>query len=124
MPFLEPHGEPVFESMNGYAQAAKAGEADLRPPKMRMMNLKRNALQKAYLGRRMATEVDGKQPMDGIIIAVTPWAAARLGRTQKTLYVGYTGVFNLLGENGYQVSSIKLTSHQRFCSMYISCHTC
>jgi amidase len=99
MSVLEPHGEPVFESMNGYAQAAKAGENDLGPTKMRMMNLKRNALQKAYLDRWMATGGHGKEPMDGIIMATTPWAAARLGQTQKTLYVGYTGVFNLLGQN-------------------------
>lgn len=97
MSFLEPHGEPVYESMNGYAQAAKAGENDLGPTQMRMMNLKRNALQKAYLDRWMATGADGKQPMDGVIMAATPWAAARLGQTQKTLYFGYTAVFNLLG---------------------------
>jgi amidase len=99
MSFLEPHEEPVFESMNEYAEAAKAGESDLGPTKMRMMNLKRNELQKAYLDRWMATGTHGKQPIDGIIMAATPWAAARLGQTQKTLYVGYTGIFNLLGRN-------------------------
>lgn len=98
MSFLEPYGEPVFESMSGYAQASQAGETDLGPTKMRLMNLKRNALQKAYLDRWMATGTEGKQPMDGIIMATTPWAAARLGQTQKTLYFGYTGVFNLLGK--------------------------
>lgn len=96
---LEPHGEPVYGSMNGYAQAAEAGENDLGPTKMRMMNLKRNAMQKAYLDCWIATGSKGKQPMDGIIMAVTPWAAARLGQTQKTLYFGYTGVFNLLGKD-------------------------
>jgi len=123
MSFLEPHGEPVFESMNGYAQAAKAGEMDLGPTKMRMMNLKRNALQKAYLDRWMATGVDGKQPMDGIIMAATPWAAARLGQTQKTLYFGYTGVFSLLGECGLHWSGTKLISH-RLHGMYFPCHMC
>jgi amidase len=123
MSFLEPHGEPVFESMSGYAQAAQAGENDLGPTKMRMMNLKRNALQKAYLDRWMATGVDGKQPMDGIIMAVTPWAAARLGQTQKTLYVGYTGVFNLLGKNGYHLFLTKLISG-RFYGMYLSRYYC
>jgi amidase len=112
MSFLEPHGEPVFESMDGYAQAAKAGESDLGPTKMRMMNLKRNALQKAYLDRWMATGGNGKEPMDGIIMAATPWAAARLGQTQKTLYVGYTGVFNLLGKNELQQFSTWLISSQ------------
>ena len=27
---------------------------------------------------------------------VSPWAAPRLGQTQETFYVGYTGVWNLL----------------------------
>jgi amidase len=123
MSFLEPHGEPVFDSMNGYAQAAQAGEAELGPTKMRMMNLKRNALQKAYLDRWMATGVDGKEPMDGIIMAATPWAAARLGQTQKTLYYGYTGVFNLLGKNGPEQASTILISH-RLCSVHLPCHIC
>ena len=64
-----------------------------------MMALKRNQLQKAYLDRWQATAADGKAPLDGIIMAVAPWSAARLGTTQKTSYVGYTGVANLLGEN-------------------------
>ena len=92
MPLLEGHVEPLFKSMETYAQTAKAGEADLGPTKMCTMNLKRNALQKAYLDRWMATASSGEQPMDGIIMAVT-----RLGQTQKTFYVGYTGVFHLLG---------------------------
>ena len=121
MSSLEPYGEPVFECMNGYAQAAKAGEADLGPTKMRMMNLKRNAMQKAYLDRWMATGANEKEPMDGVIMAATPWAAARLGQTQKTLYYGYTGVFNLLGRDLPKYFSIGLTSH-RFCGVYLSCH--
>ncbi|KAL8740272.1 MAG: hypothetical protein Q9190_007007 [Brigantiaea leucoxantha] len=64
---------------------------------MREMNLKRNALQKAYLDRWQASATDSKGPIDGIIMAVTPWAAARLGSTQKLPYVGYTGVWNVLG---------------------------
>ena len=98
MSSLAPFGEPVFGSMRGFAEAAKAGQNDLGPTKMRTMVLKRNELAKAYLDRWMATATDGKQPMDGIIMAVSPWCAARLGQTQKTLYYGYTGVFNLLGE--------------------------
>ena len=123
MSYLEPYGEPVFESMNGYQEAAKAGEAELGPTKIRMMTLMRNALQKEYLDRWMATAANGKQPMDGIIMAVTPWAAARLGQTQKTLYFGYTGVFNLLGKRGHSLFSTELTNH-RFYSMYLSCHSC
>lgn len=97
MSYLEPYSEPVFGSMQGYAEAAKAGENDLGPTKLRMMNMKRNALQKAYLDRWMRTATPKKQPVDGIIMAASPWSAARLGQTQKNLYIGYTGVFNFLG---------------------------
>ena len=97
MTYLEPYGEPLFPSMVPYAEAAKAGENDLGPTKMRMMNLKRNTMQKAYLDRWMATAEDGKQPLDGIIMATTPWCAARLNETQKNFYVGYTSVWNILG---------------------------
>lgn len=121
MSVLESCGEPVFESMHGYAEAAKVGEADLGPTKMRMMNLKRNALQKAYLDRWMATGGKGKEPIDGIIMAATPWAASRLGQTQKTIYVGYTGVFNLLGKNDPNLFRIPLTNY-RLCGVHISCY--
>jgi len=95
---LKPAGEPIFESMKGYEAAAEAGEDGLGPTKLRMMTLRRNQLQKAYLDRWQATARDGKAPFDGIITAVTPWAAARLGVTEKNSYIGYTGVANLLGE--------------------------
>lgn len=85
--------------MKGYEAAAEAGEGVLGPTKLRMMTLKRNQLQKAYLDRWQATGGNGKQPLDGIIMAVTPWAAARLGTTQKNGYVGYTGIANFLGES-------------------------
>lgn len=85
--------------MRGYEAAAAAGEGAIGPTKIRLMALKRNQLQKAYLDRWQATATDGKQPIDGIITAVTPWAAARLGVTQRNSYVGYTGVANLLGES-------------------------
>lgn len=94
---LLPHDEPVFPSMEPYRLAASAGEADLGPTKMRLMNLKRNMIQKAYLDRWNATATEGKEKLDGIIMAVSPWAAPRLGQTQKTFYVGYTSVWNLLG---------------------------
>ena len=95
---LQDTGEPVFEAMKGYEAAAKAGEGALGPTRLRSMTLKKNQLQKAYLDRWQATGGDGKQPLDGILMAVTPWAAARLGTTQKNSYVGYTGVANLLGK--------------------------
>ena len=94
---LVPFGEPIFGSMTGYAEAAKAGEGDLGPTKMRTMNLKRNQMQKAYLDRWMATASETEGPIDGVIMATSPWGAARLGITQEAMYVGYTGVFNLLG---------------------------
>ena len=84
--------------MRGYALAAGAGEGDLGPTKMRMMTLKRNELQKAYLDRWNATATDGKPRMDGIICATSPWAAPRLGQTQQNLYVGWTGFVNYLGK--------------------------
>ena len=49
MDALTPYSEPIFPSMEPYRLAAQAGESGLGPTKMRMMNLKRNALQKAYL---------------------------------------------------------------------------
>jgi hypothetical protein len=64
--YLEPYDEPVFPTTTGYRQAAKVGENDLGPTKMRMMNPKRNALQKAYLDRWNAATI-GQQPLDGII---------------------------------------------------------
>jgi len=82
---LEPHGEPVFQSMQPYKEASKAGEGDLGPTKMRMMNLKRNSLQKAYLDRWREAD------LDVVICPVSPWAAPRLGATEKFGYVGYTG---------------------------------
>lgn len=90
MTHLEPHGEPVFPAMEGYREAAQAGENDLGPTKIRMMNMKRNALQKAYLDRWNAA-TKGRQLLDGVIQAVSPWCAVRLGETQKNMYVGYTG---------------------------------
>ncbi|KAK5216376.1 hypothetical protein LTR72_010549 [Exophiala xenobiotica] len=94
---LKPWDEPIFPCMRGYVQAAGAGEGDLGPTKMRMMTLKRNELQKAYLDRWNATATaDGKPRMDGIICATSPWAAPRLGQTQQNLYVGWTGFVNYL----------------------------
>ena len=99
MDIIQPWGEPVFPSMEGYALAAAAGEGELGPTKMRMMNLRRNELQKAYLDRWNATATDGKPRLDGLICATSPWAAPRLGQTQKgSLYVGFTGFINFLGK--------------------------
>ena len=96
MDVLTPFSEPVFPSMEPYALAAQAGESGLGPTKMRTMNMTRNTLQKAYLDQwNTATSPDGR-PLDGIIQAVSPWCAARLGETQRNFYAGYTGVWNLL----------------------------
>ena len=93
---LTPHNEPIFPSMQAYAAAARGGETNVGPTKMRQMNMQRNALQKAYLDRWMATATTEKGPIDGVIMAVSPWAAPRLGQTQENFYVGYTAVWNLL----------------------------
>ena len=90
---LKPFDEPVFPSMQGYAIAAKA---ELNVTQMRHKVLQRNDLQQKYLDAWNATATADKGPMDGIVMAVSPWAAPRLGATQKDLYIGYTGVFNFL----------------------------
>ncbi|KAK5079053.1 hypothetical protein LTR64_002526 [Lithohypha guttulata] len=90
---LEPHNEPVFPSMQGYTMAAKA---ELTVSQMRAKVIQRNELQQAYLDAWNATADGNKPPMDAIIMAVSPWAAPRLGGWQATPYVGYTGVANFL----------------------------
>jgi len=44
----------------------------------------------AYLDRWNAA-TKGDKPLDGGIMAVSLWCAARLGETQKDGYVGYIG---------------------------------
>lgn len=90
---IEPTGEPMFPSMQPYAIAAKSS---LNVTQMRQKVIQRNQLQQAYLDAWNATATSDKPPMDGIIMAVSPWAAPRLGATQKDFYVGYTGVLNFL----------------------------
>lgn len=90
---LTPHNEPVFPSMQGYTMAAKA---ELTVTQMRHKVMQRNELQQAYLNAWNATATSEKPPMDAIIMAVSPWAAPRLGAWQETPYVGYTGVVNFL----------------------------
>lgn len=95
---LKAGGEPIFEAMKGYEAVAEAGEGALSPTKLRMMTLQKNELQKAYLDRWQAFGSKRREPLDGIIMAVTPWAAARAGTTQKNTYIGYTGVASFLGQ--------------------------
>ena len=95
-------GEPFFKSMKSYETASEKGETILGPSSLREMTLRRNKLQKDYLDRWQATATQGREPMDGLIMPVTPWAAARLGVTEKFSYVGYTGVFNVLGESKFE----------------------
>lgn len=90
---VDPTGEPWFPSMQPYAIAAKA---ILNADQMRQKVIQRNQLQQAYLDAWNATATADKPPMDGIIMAVSPWAAPRLGATQDNFYVGYTGVLNFL----------------------------
>lgn len=90
---IEAAGEPIFPSMEPYAIAAKA---TLDVEQMRHKVIQRNQLQQAYLDAWNATATSEKGPMDGIIMAVSPWAAPRLGATQDNFYVGYTAVLNFL----------------------------
>jgi amidase len=94
------YDEPVYGSMKAYEESYNRGEdGTLGPTKLRQMIIRRNALQKAYLDRWNATAGDGKPVMDGIIAAVSPWTAPRLGITQTLFNVNYTIVYNLLGED-------------------------
>lgn len=90
---IDPTGEPYFPSMKPYGIAAKA---ELNVTQMRHKVMQRNQLQQAYLDAWNATATPDKPPMDGIIMAVSPWAAPRLGASQKDFYIGYTGVINFL----------------------------
>lgn len=92
------HDEPVYGSMKDYEDTYKKGEhGTLGPTNLREMIIKRNSLQKAYMEKWTATGGDGKEAMDGIIVASSPWTAPRLGLTQKTFCVNFTAAFNLLG---------------------------
>ena len=119
--YLEPHGEPVFPAMTGYQEAAKAGENDLGPRKIRMMNMKRNTLQKAYLDRWNAA-TNGRQPLDGIIQAVSPWCAVRLGETQKNMYVGYTGGMSFLSASLTAKLTVGSMESARLRRVHIPCY--
>lgn len=92
---VKPYGEPIFPSMKGYELASQAPEIGVT--QMRAMVVKRNELQKAYMDYWRTGAPDG-QPIDGIVMPVSPQAAPRLGGTQPDLYIGYTGVWNLLGK--------------------------
>lgn len=94
----EEHEEPIFGSMKPYEERYRIGEhGTLGPTKLREMIANRNALQKRYLDRWSATATDGKDAMDGLIVASSIWTAPRLGITQDVFSVNYTIVFNLLG---------------------------
>lgn len=73
-----------------------AAAAELNVTQMRLKVMQRNELQQAYLDAWNATASQSSAPMDALILAVSPWAAPRLGCTQKQFYVGYTGVVNFL----------------------------
>lgn len=85
--------------MKAYEEVFEAGKTTLDPAKLRQMNMRRNQFQKAYLDRWQATATDGKGLLDAIIMASTPWAASKLGATQRSGSIGYTGVWNLLGKS-------------------------
>lgn len=97
MPLLEATGEPVFTSMEPYAQAYAASKAaggtGLTPDRQRENNLAKWKMQKAYLDKWQAAGIDG------IIMAVSPWCAPRLGFTHAVPgnhHVAYTAWVNAL----------------------------
>lgn len=96
IPLLEAHNEPVFASMEGYAEAYKAAKTSgtgLTPDQQRANNVAKWKLQKAFLDQWRAAGIDG------IVMAVSPWAAARTGCTYKEKTrqaVSYTAWVNLM----------------------------
>lgn len=99
----EQHQEPVFGSMKAYETTYQKGETGtLGPTKLREMITRRNTFQKAYLDRWNDTARDGRV-MDAVIVPASPWTAPRLGVTQETFCVSYTGVWNLLGKSSHEV---------------------
>ncbi|KAI9836453.1 MAG: hypothetical protein M1819_001485 [Sarea resinae] len=108
---LTPSGEPIYGSLKAWVAAAAQAEQGLGPTKMRMINLKRDQLQEAYLTRWQQTANGGKGPMDCIIMAASPWAVPRLGLTAESPYFGYTAAFNLLD---YPVCTFPVTfAHEK-----------
>lgn len=93
---IKPHGEPIFGAMRAYEAAAEAEE--LRVTQIREMIVERDDLQQEYLEYMMTGAPDG-QPVDGIIMATAPHAAPRLQGLQADQYIGYTGLWNYLGES-------------------------
>lgn len=102
---MQPYDEPIFGAMKMYEAAAVAAgnsEQQMTPTKLREMNMKRNALCKAYLDKWQATGnlSSGKPPIDCLIAPATPWAAVREGFTNEGIagnaYFGFTAVYSLL----------------------------
>lgn len=92
---IKPYGEPIFPCMKAYEVAAEAEEIGVT--EIREMISKRDELQQLYLEYWMTGAPDG-QPLDGIVMATAPHAAPRLQGTQADLYIGYTGLWNYIGE--------------------------
>lgn len=104
IPLLEQHGEPVFPAMEPYkvaADAARTTGTGLTPDIMRQRNMTKLSLQKAALDQWQATArpTEGKQAIDGLIMAVAPWAAVRAGFSNAkpgVMWVAYTAWVNVL----------------------------
>jgi amidase len=119
---IKPYQEPIFPSMKGYETAAQAGEIGVT--KIREMTINRNELQKAYLDYWMTGAVDGKGPIDGIVMAVGPHAAPRLGGTQPDLYVGYGPPSWCSKQIADCCQVYRCLEHPRLCGLYVPCHFC
>lgn len=94
-PQLKAFQEPEFGAMTRVFK----GDNPFDQEKLRNMILRRNALQKEYLDRWMATRTDTLGPMDCIIAPVAVSAAPRLGLIQTLDYIGFTGFANVIGKS-------------------------
>lgn len=123
---LEKYDEDIYRVIH---QQFQADPKELTPAKLREMIMNRERLKKAYLERWMATGKDGGRVMDGIIAPVWPLVANPLRFAEVQHYVGYTSVFNTLGEcqfrQGNIQRSLRLTNPTtRLCGMHVPCDVC
>lgn len=116
---LERYDEDIYRVIR---QQFNADPKDLTPQKLREMIMNREQLKKAYLDRWMATGKDGGRVMDGIIAPVWPLVANPLRFAEVQHYVGYTSVFNTLGECQFARTASKDRSTDKSSTRLLGMH--